>query len=326
MELKKLMEYCINKWNRKTESDERIKKVEKYFEEWFSNIPEEYKSMVEILIKNLEYYPRKVVNNYLVELHNKLLEKGNINDDNTIYVFIKSRSGKGNSSNDYWTEYKNINELNREICYENMHLITNEQWKYIDNIIFIDDFCGTGNTFINEIKSIKKIKKIRKINKIKKMNKINKREKLNKTYLEKRIFYIIIVTMEVGLKEIETYAESKKLLITLVYKFIEKKAFEQKLFITDDEIAKESLINLSEELKIPKKQHLGYGESQSLVAFYNNTPNNTIGLMRYDTDVYKSLFPRKNDKKPSWKTMKKNEKERKMRNYNSKIKKGKNYE
>ena len=68
MELKKLMEYCINKWNRKTESDERIKKVEEYFEKWFSNIPEKYKSMVEILIKNLEYYPRRIVNEYLKDL------------------------------------------------------------------------------------------------------------------------------------------------------------------------------------------------------------------------------------------------------------------
>lgn len=311
MELKELMNHCINKWNGGVESDKRIKEVEEYFKDWFSNIPEEYKSMVEVLIKNLEYYPRKAVNNYLVELHKELLKKGDINDDNTIYVFIKSKSGKGNSSNDYWTEYKNINDLNREICYENMYLITNEQWKYIKNIVFIDDFCGTGNTFINEIKNIRKIKKI---------------EKFNKTYLGKRIFYIIIVTTEIGLKEIKNYAESKKILITLVYKFIQKKAFEQNLFIIDDESAKKLLINLSNEYKIPKIQQLGFKESQSLVAFYNNTPNNTIGLMRYDTKVYKPLFPRRNDKKPSWKTMKKDEKGRKIANYNNEVEKGKKNE
>ena len=155
MELKELMNHCIEKWNNGMESDKRIKEVEKYVEEWCSHITEKYKSMVEILIKNLEYYPRRIANKYLKDLHKELLEKGNISDENTIYVFIKTKSGVGNSSNDYWTEYKNINELNREICYEDMSLINDEQWKYIENIVFIDDFCGTGKTFINEIKKFK---------------------------------------------------------------------------------------------------------------------------------------------------------------------------
>ena len=301
MELKELMNHCIEKWNNGMESDKRIKEVEKYFEEWFSNIPEKYKSMVEILIKNLEYYPRRIVNKYLEDLHKELLEKGNISDENTIYVFIKTKSGVGNSSNDYWTEYKNINELNREICYEDMSLINDEQWKYIDNIVFIDDFCGAGKTFINEIKKFKE------------------------RYNGKKIFYIVIVTAKKGLEKINIYSKDNNLLINLLPKFTQEKIFEQNLF-DNNESAKQLLIRLPEDFKIPKFERLGYDKSESLVAFYNNTPNNTIGLMRYDTDIYKSLFPRKNDKKPSWKTMKKSEKERKMTNYNSKIKKGKKYE
>ncbi|WP_253253492.1 hypothetical protein LDJ90_07990 [Fusobacterium vincentii] len=301
LELKELMNHCIEKWNNGMESDKRIKEVEKYFEEWFSNIPEKYKSMVEILIKNLEYYPRRIVNKYLEDLHKELLEKGNISDENTIYVFIKTKSGVGNSSNDYWTEYKNINELNREICYEDMSLINDEQWKYIENIVFIDDFCGTGKTFINEIKKFKE------------------------RYNGKKIFYIVIVTAKKGLEKINIYSKDNNLLINLLPKFTQEKIFEQNLF-DNNESAKQLLIRLSEEFKIPKFERLGYDKSESLVAFYNNTPNNTIGLMRYDTDIYKSLFPRKNDKKPLWKTMKKDEKERKMTNYNNKVEKGKKYE
>ncbi|BET15773.1 phosphoribosyltransferase-like protein [Fusobacterium vincentii] len=301
LELKELMNHCIEKWNNGMESDKRIKEVEKYFEEWFSNIPEKYKSMVEILIKNLEYYPRRIVNKYLEDLHKELLEKGNISDENTIYVFIKTKSGVGNSSNDYWTEYKNINELNREICYEDMSLINDEQWKYIENIVFIDDFCGTGKTFINEIKKFKE------------------------RYNGKKIFYIVIVTAKKGLEKINIYSKDNNLLINLLPKFTQEKIFEQNLF-DNNESAKQLLIRLSEEFKIQKFERLGYDKSESLVAFYNNTPNNTIGLMRYDTDIYKSLFPRKNDKKPLWKTMKKDEKERKMTNYNNKVEKGKKYE
>ncbi len=301
MELKELMNHCINKWNGGVESDKRIKEVEEYFKDWFSNIPEEYKSMVEVLIKKLDYYPRKIVNKYLEELHKDLLKKGNINDENTIYVFIKSKSGVGNSSNDYWTEYKNINELNREICYEDMSLINNEQWKYIENIVFIDDFCGTGNTFIKEI------------------------ERFKEKYNEKKIFYIVIVTTRKGLEKINTYSRDNNLVINLLPKFVHEKIFKQSLF-DNNESAKQLLIELSKKFEIPKSERLGYRKSESLVAFYNNTPNNTIGLMRYDTDVYKSLFPRKNDKKPLWKNMKEDEKERKMVNYNNEVKKSEKYE
>lgn len=302
MELKELMEHCINKWNRKTESDERIKKVEKYFEEWFSNIPEEYKSMVEILIKNLEYYPRRIVNKYLKDLHKELLKKGNISEENTIYVFIKSKRGITNSSIDYWVEYKSLNILNSNTCFEDMSLISDEQWKYIDNIVFIDDFCGTGNTFTKEI------------------------EKFKVKYIGKKIFFITIETTEESLKNIENYEKDNNLSIIPLYISVKKKVFEQNLFTTDDELAKQSLVNLSNEYKIPESCHFGYDNSQSLVAFYNNTPNNTIGLIRYDTNNYKSLFPRKNDKKPYWQTMKKNKKERQNENYNNKKRKGEKYE
>ena len=302
MELKELINRCIEKWNRGKESDEKIKIAKEYFEQWFSNIPKNYQSMVEILIKNLEYFTRITVNIYLVELHKELLEKGKLSEEDTIYTFIKSKDGISNSSNDYWTEYKILNSVNNNICFEDIKQITNEQWACIKNIVFIDDFCGTGNTFIEEI------------------------EKFKDKYFEKKIFFIIIVATEEGLKKIKKYEKDNNLLIIPLYKFVQKKAFEQNLFITDDESAKQSLISLSNELKIPEKHHLGYGESQSLVAFYNNTPNNTIGLIRYDTLEYKSLFPRKNDRKPSWQTMGKEKKERKMTNYNSKVGKGKKYE
>ena len=154
---------------------------------------------------------------------------------------------------------------------------------------------------------------------------INEIKKFKERYNGKKIFYIVIVTAKKGLEKINIYSKDNNLLINLLPKFTQEKIFEQNLF-DNNESAKQLLIRLSEEFKIPKFERLGYDKSESLVAFYNNTPNNTIGLMRYDTDIYKSLFPRKNDKKPLWKTMKKDEKERKMTNYNNKVEKGKKYE
>ena len=55
----------------------------------------------------------------------------------------------------------------------------------------------------------------------------------------------------------------------------------------------------------------------ALVAFYNNTPNNTLGIIRYDTKSYTSLFPRKNDHVPHWMQLKKRKQGRTRANYNN---------
>jgi hypothetical protein len=70
-------------------------------------------------------------------------------------------------------------------------------------------------------------------------------------------------------------------------------------------------------LNIPEKEIFGFEMSESLMAFYNNTPNNTLGIFRYDTEKYKSIFPRKNDKRPLWQRMKEEKEIRKKQNYNA---------
>ena len=64
---------------------------------------------------------------------------------------------------------------------------------------------------------------------------------------------------------------------------------------------------------------LGKDESEGLVAFYNNTPNNTIGVFWQDTGNNKAIFPRDYGALPVWemtpKEMKKRKKERKINNY-----------
>jgi hypothetical protein len=69
---------------------------------------------------------------------------------------------------------------------------------------------------------------------------------------------------------------------------------------------------------IPPNEILGFKESESLMAFHNNTPNNTLGIFRFDTKNFKSIFPRNNDLKPNWYKMKCERERRKKQNYISK--------
>lgn len=287
-------EVCKNKWSSGFEIDKKTQEALDKFDTWLSQIPDEYKELSLILIQNLEYYPRKLTNKLLINLHTKLREYSTISDDNTIYAYIKSKDGKTNSSNDYWTEYKFHNGINKHICYENIDAIKECQWEYVKNIVFIDDFSGTGNSFIKELK------------------------KKENFYYEKNVYFITICIMEDAIKEIEKYSKNKNIKVILINGGVKKKAFSQDLFKNNIE-AKEHLIKLTKELKIPKEESpLGFRKSESLVAFYNNTPNNTLPIIRYDSEEYTSLFPREYEKKPSWQTMNAEKKGRKKTNYNNK--------
>lgn len=290
--LENIVEECLEKWNKDVIRDERLSYFYDNFETWISQIPSKYHSVVLTLVQNLEYYSHKTTNQWLKELHRQLIEHSNVTEDNTIYAFIKSKHGKTNSSNDYWTEYKLINRINKNTCIENMDLLEEEDFQYIDNIVFIDDFSGSGKSFIDELK------------------------KCPERYKNKVIYFIIINAMYKALNEIQKYAEENELEIVVLTAFKQEKAFERSLFENDDS-AKDMIVEMSKDLKIPKNDRLGYDKSQALVAFYNNTPNNTLGFIRYDTEDYKSIFPRKDEYVPEWMRMRKERLKRKQTNYNN---------
>lgn len=284
---------CLAQWKGEFSLDERLKSFSNRFDEWLEQIPEESRDIVKILIYNMSYYSNQSTNKWLEKLHKDLLAFQDVTDENTIYAFIKSKDGKSNSSNDYWTNYKAINRINSNLCFENLDLIRTEDWAYISNIIFIDDFSGTGKTFIDEIK------------------------KQPSRYFGKRVFFIVINIMQLAIDEINKFAKESGLEIVCLAFEIQSKAFERNLF-ADEFKAKANIEAMSKGLGIPTHHILGYKGTESLVAFYNNTPNNTLGFIRYDTENYRSIFPRRNDPKPSWQMVDASKK-RKAANYNNKV-------
>lgn len=294
MDVQAIKEICKNKWSSEFEIDKRTQAALDKFDIWISQIPDKYKELSLILIQNLEYYPQKLTTKLLMELHSKLIELPTISDDNTIYAYIKSKDGKTNSSDEYWTMYKLFNDLNREICYENINAIKDWQWSHVENIVFIDDFSGTGQSFIKEL------------------------QKSEDRYCGKNICFITICIMEDAIQKIKDYSQKKNINIVPIYSYMQKKTFTRDLF-KDNMNAKNLLLMLTAYLKIPKQESpLGFNESESLVAFHNNTPNNTLPVIRYDTKEYTSLFPRRHDRKPSWDSMKLGKRRRKTANYNNK--------
>ncbi len=285
--LQEVKNECIAKWAENGRLDKRLQFFSDKYDEWVNQIPEEYKELALRLLKELHYFTKQKTNAILYDLHSQLLEKYKITNDDTIYAFIKSSDGKTNSSNDYWTEYKNINEISKEICFEDLSKINLKQWGYINNIVFIDDFSGTGKSIIKELDK----------------HKVN--------FENKNVFIVVISLMAEAKKALENYGRINNINIACIFGECRNKIFEQVEFKADK--GKYNLMTDSLLIKWP----LGYEETQSLIALYNNTPNNTLGFIHNESKKYTPIFPRIKDYRPKWQQMSDAKKNRKAANYNN---------
>lgn len=290
-----MLDELLSKWSPSGVSDSRLDYLVDKYSEWIQQISPNAQDWVFILLKNLEYYSHESVNENLCILHQKLINSYSVSLDDTVFLFIAAKSGQSNSSNDCWTEYKRLNHINKESCIAAIENLNEPALEFINNFVFIDDCCGSGKTITDYI------------------------EKHKDVFAGKNIYYLVIHIMEEALDKIKRNSENLGINITPVFCHMQKIAFCVDSLGDCYHEAKNIIETLSNDFGIPKREILGFKESQSLLAFYSNTPNNTLGIMRYDTEHYFSPFPRENNPLPGWKELARDKQKRKTFNYNSKV-------
>ena len=269
-----IIEFCIAKWQTTSEEDERIKYFIENKDNFYRGFTVEMKQCIDSFLKGFDYYSHRTINREYKNLHNNLLEVQNVDIDYSVFTILKSQDKSYNSSYSYTNEYKNINGISSESIYPELSDCFDEEWwDNVDNVIFIDDFCGSGKTFTDYLEMVK----------------------LNISH--KKIFYVVVHMMEKGLEHINYYAELNNLDITVICNHYSEPAFASK----SNEKYKEDFEKLSRDRQIANKHIMGFDNTQALVAFPENTPNNTLGLFRFDTEKNTSLFPRKKERKPAFK-------------------------
>lgn len=277
-------ESCKSRWN--IESDENTSFMN--YPNWIKEMSEPLADIVSSLMPRFEYYSHKIVNQTMVELHGELKKGENIGNENTIYCVLEDKDGRLNSGYEYLIEYRNLNKLSKYLVYPQLSRVSCEVLLSIQNIVYVDDFCGTGNTFINYL------------------------EKEKKRIEGKHVYYLVIHIMQQAIERIDKYSKEANLDIHILYNKCADKVFKN----TGDFGEKKSEFRkLSMEYGISSRNVLGYNNTEALTAFYNNTPNNTLGIFWQDTYTRKALFPRENDERPQWMKMKNRKKERNGSNY-----------
>ena len=291
-------EELVKKYKEKwkvSNDDIRIKRFEEKLPEFLGEFNVEALEVILCLLDKFDYYSHMEINTCLVELHEKVVDVDGFDEEKTIFCVLKTMSGKINSSTEYVCEYWRLNGINTYSVITNIDDLDKEAWDFIDTIVFIDDCCGSGKTFTGFIKSHLQILK------------------------EKKIVYAVVHIMKDAILKIKQFESDYKMNISVVYCRNTEKAFSEKSLIGKKTIFQEASKNVG--VVNENDDIFGYKKTEMLIAYYNNTPNNTLGVFRKDTVRNKSIFPRRNEKKPGWlANMQKSKKQRKTANYCRKVK------
>ncbi|USK39931.1 hypothetical protein LIS77_05230 [Cytobacillus firmus] len=220
------------------------------------------------LVKHYNYYTRKQIEVILMDIHNTINNVLYLNPQETIYSRIEDDS-KIDSSNSLLEEFKIINDISNSFSHD-IEKLNIEDFNYITNVVFIDDIIGSGKTVEKFFK--KNIKKLSKVN----------------------IYIFCIEILEEGKQHLEQYIQNQNLTCIINQFNIHSRAFSNLKIFNSDNYEKEQMLRKFEEglFGANSKFVMGFENSQAIISFYRNTPNNTLGTFWYSGSKWEGLFPR----------------------------------
>lgn len=112
---------------------------------------------------------------------------------------------------------------------------------------------------------------------------------------------------------IDDYSKQTGIDINVISYSVKEKAFNN-----TSAIKKNKFVSMSQKKKIDKNYVLGFQDAEALMAFYNNSPNDTLGLFWFPFGENTPIFPRELDEEPGWKRSHKEKKERRRCQYEAK--------
>ena len=282
---------CLAKWEIKND-DDRILKFKEELPFFIQEFDDSSMSMIESLLYRFDYFSHENVNKRLVELYAKISRGYNLDPKLTAYSTVKSVTGRINSSYDYISDFKNLNGISKNYVFADIDIVVGRnEWLYFDTVVLIDDICGSGDTLKRFLKDRYDI------------------------FKDKRIIYVVVCAMGKAIDRIEQFASNDGFNVAVECSVKLDKALEN----SELKCRRDEFKRLSENLGIYGQDILGYRKAESLVAYYNNTPNNTLGIFRKVTSKNHAIFPRHDDAKINIDEMKKAREKRKRNNYNNRM-------
>lgn len=264
-------------------------------EGWLKGAREDEAIILLELFSHSSYYSKRKVNNIFLEYYKKIENK-----EYSIFTAIESQEIRQNSSHTYLNEFALISGVSDYSIVPMLTGFEEENLRYINQIVFIDDIVGTGKTVTDYFETVKHL------------------------FIEKKIILWVICITRCAKEKIEQYAKDNDINLDLYAYRVEEKAFEGGYIFDIEEAHQNELIilNLEKRLWKDKKTEefiMGKDNSQCLLSFYNDTPNNTLSSFWFCSSSWEPIFSRKKKQKPMW--LKDKKRERKNRNYEQSMQK-----
>jgi len=235
--------------------------------EWLENFEDHEVDLLIDLLSVLEYISFNELQ-ARIEFLLKGLFKG-IPKEDEIFIIPYGKPGKSGSLISYPVEKtSSFQQRKKYIKIENDHYKLTPKVKHV---ILIDDFVGSGKTFIDEYCDIKDIKSKVDYCKI------------------KNVYLMAPVVMSQAYIKIKNRFPEVEIICERRNKIFDTKNSPFNLFKN-----RSSLKTLSYKYgKAIRESPYGYGGAESLISFFYGTPNNTLPIIWSDKNKWKPIFPRK---------------------------------
>ncbi|GAA0435403.1 hypothetical protein GCM10008983_09980 [Lentibacillus halophilus] len=267
-----LSDMMSDKWG----SDNKTENLHNRLKSFILQIDDADNDIREILLtltEEFSYFSKANVNELLIHFNDQINNELQLKVDKTVFSKIEgvgASKSKMDSSNTMLEEFKICNEISGDFTHS-LSALTKSALNRIDNIVIFDDIIGSGNTLIKFLTS--------------------HAEKIVTTGV--KIYVFCLVILESALEQVNCFLERENINAEIKYYTIQPKAFKENYIFGGEANTKQQRFK---DYKRFKKMHniLGYENSQALVAFYRNTPNNTLSAFWWLSDNWKGLFPRNN--------------------------------
>lgn len=288
MDINDIFIACADKWA-KDELDDRINFALDNFDEWISSYDKEEKELLVKLLQNFDYYSHSSIVAIMEQLNLKIVKEYGISSEDSVISVVRKADGKLNSSYEYWLLHRMISGFGKGMYCDSINDIAEEYWKNIHKVVYLDDCCGTGEQFTKFIK------------------------RQQKSFENKQIILVVIEAVEDAKSYIKSELAKQGLNVEIVVYNTKEKALKNMI-----QQEKKLFYKMSQKQEVFKDYVLGFEKAEALMAFYNNTPNDTLGLFWFMSKKNKPIFPRELEEKPGWKLSNEKKKRRSREQYESK--------
>lgn len=270
-------EYLTSRWGGMKLRQEIGTRIEK----WLSAFPEAEHPFLLELLEHFYYYSEKRIKEKVKELFTLFQKSCGEEANDVTYTKVLKEQGVAYSDlvfSAFWLENNLADYAEGNMC----GLLSNGIIPPI--IAVVDDFSGTGNTFIKTI---------------------DQYLQMAPSVGDSDIYFLVLHITEIAKKKICAYSNDIGINIKIISVDDSQAAFKSG-YLYEEIIAQKNRKGYSDiysRFALNKDFALGFGEVEALVAFHYNTPNNTLGLFWQDLTGFCALFPRHKREKTTLRKM-----------------------